>query len=210
MSDFLEIDSFFDAYIESIRDMFPVLHDESPEMIEGASQFIDEAFSIVRTIEKPHFLNDIREIGISIPQYYEEFISAYTYRNMEIPIVRFPATIAPANRLLSMVRRSAPLSLLAFASDEHEDGSYCIDFTQNHAIVFLPAVDHTSDPGMVLASSFLHLLTFLKLFIEWGANIDELDEDEQSEALHELRDTDPDGIGGEAWEKWWLPRLTNR
>lgn len=210
MSEFPEIDRFFDTYVDSIRNMFPALRDGYPEKIEGASQFIDEAFSISRSAEKPAFLRNIRELEIAIPRYYEVFLSAYTYRNLELPIVHFPATTAPADRLMSMVRTSEPCSLLAFASDENVDGSYCIDLTRDEAIVFHPAVSDVREPRIVLASSFLHLLTFLTEFIEWGANIDELDEADRMEALRELRDTDREGVGGEAWETWWRPRLTNR
>ena len=104
------------------------------------------------------------------------------------------------------IRQSSASNLLPIALDRLQPGGeYCIDFSADEAITF--RWYQSAAERQVLASSFLALLRFVTKYLRWGGSYATMDEETQTLASTALKGVDPEGIGGAAWEQWWLPRL---
>lgn len=206
MTNYPEIDRFFNVYYEWISQLFPSIPNGTKEVIEGATEFIGNVYLFKKPGMSTDEIERLAESAFSLPAYYIEFLSEYSYRNLELPIFTFPDTIAGADSFLPMVKKGAPFSVLPFSYDKMENGVYCIDFSQNEKIVFFSYANDRPNHEIV-ASSFLTLLSFISEYLEWGGSLGELDISDREEAVTELKSRDPHGIGGDAWSRWWLPRL---
>lgn len=208
MKKYHEIKEFFDSYIEFIGEILPNLPPGHVMEDSEADKFVTNEFGIT----KPMALNDeilklVEKHGL--PEYYKEFLSAYSYRNLELPLVVFPSTHPNdgLRELKSDIEKYVGYGLIPFASNKSGLGVYCIDLQQEEAIVFYEnnELPNSSVRKKKLVSSFLSLLLFLKEYLDWGGNISGLDEEDKPEALAELKRVDP--VMATVWQEWWLPRL---
>jgi hypothetical protein len=208
MRDYQEINDFFDSYIDWIKELFPSLPDGHAMKGSEADQMINHEYAIFQSEDLKDVIQNFSETH-SIPNYYLSFLSAYCYRNLEVPLFSFSSTHPDdgLQEIMSDISRYIEFQLIPVVSNKSGTGYYCIDLIQEGAIVFYknnerPSLSHRNQK---LASSFLKLLIFLKEYLDWGGNISGLDDEDKPEALAELKGLD--STISSAWDDWWLPRL---
>ncbi|MCE2596992.1 hypothetical protein K6Y31_19635 [Motilimonas cestriensis] len=203
-----EINSFFESYIDWITELFPELPVGHPMKGSEADKLIEHEYAIFKS---DMLSDDILKLSDNpdIPKYYLEFLSEYSYRNLEVPLFSFPSTHPEdgLREIKSDIGRYIEYGLVPFVYDKSGTGYYSIDLRQEEAVVFYKNDERPSLTvrNKKLASSFLSVLIFLKEYLDWGGNISGLDDEYKPEALAELKGIDSQ-IGA-VWEDWWLPRL---
>ncbi|MFO6422109.1 hypothetical protein [Motilimonas sp. KMU-193] len=215
-----EINSFFESYIDWITELFPELPEGHLMKGSEADKLIEHEYAIFKS---DMLSDDILKLSDNpdIPKYYLEFLSEYSYRNLEVPLFSFPSTHLEVplfsfpsthpedglREIKSDIGRYIEYGLVPFVYDKSGTGYYCIDLRQEEAVVFYKNDERPSLTvrNKKLASSFLSVLIFLKEYLDWGGNISGLDDEYKPEALAELKGIDSQI--GTVWEDWWLPRL---
>jgi hypothetical protein len=208
MSKYQEINNFFDSYIVWIRELFPYLPDGHVMKDSDADNMINHEYAIFQSEDLNGVIRNLSK-KYSIPDYYQSFLSAYCYRNLEVPLFSFSST-HPDDELREInsdINRYIEFKLIPVVSSKSGTGYYCIDLVQDEAIVFYKNDERPSltERNQKLASSFLKVLIFLKEYLDWGGNISGLDDEDKPEALAELKSIDQ--MISITWDEWWLPRL---
>jgi hypothetical protein len=208
MGDCREIDEFFDTYIDWIKELFPGLSEGYEMKGSEADQMINHEYAIFQSEDLGDEIQRLAKT-YSIPGCYLKFLSAYCYRNLEVPLFAF-SSIHPDDGLQEIkfeISRYIEFQLIPVASNKSGTGYYCIDIIQEEAIVFYKNNERPSLScrNQKLASSFLKLVTFLKEYLDWGGNMSGLDDEDKSEALAELKSID--STISSVWNEWWLPHL---
>ena len=195
---FAQIDAFFNTYHDWISEMFPNVVDTAEQHSPpAAQQLIEASFRFCRPGVNAEEISRLSAVVPELPDYYEYFLSQYAYPGLEVPVFTFPATDSGADGLLPLLERGASSSVLPFAYDKLSTGLYCVDYSDKHQVVFFQSSEK-SPSSRVLASSFTHVLSFIREFLDWGGDLSALDEAEASDAISDLRAVDPVGLGDSA------------
>jgi len=205
-----QIEDFFNTYIEWANEN---LLNNSPtdeqNSDDEASALMEYAYRIEPGGVDREGLKLLQRFGLKIPDYYEAFLSYYSYRSLEIPLMKFPSTKKEDDleELVGMFERCSVYGLIPFAHDKDGAGTYCIDLLNSECIIYFPYSPGTLSQRDPLIKSFLDVMILLKEVFEYGGEINSLPEDEKEDALHNIRSLEPEILGSKAWDDWWLMQL---